>query len=124
MCARRVLVIEDEDAAREALQSLLREEGYLVRSAPNGKEGVDCCRDFAPDIVLCDYYLPDIDGLQVLRTVRGFSGKPVRFILLTAGLSGAEDEVALRREADAFLGKPIDLDRLHSALEPRSPSQV
>jgi DNA-binding response OmpR family regulator len=118
MGAQRVLVIEDENAAREALESLLREEGYTVRAAPSGQAGIDSCRDFDPDVVVCDYYLPDIDGLRVLREIRRVLGKPVRVIMVTAGLSDADDELALRREADAFLAKPIDLGRLHAALHP------
>ena len=116
MGSRRVLVIEDEDAAREALVSLLREEGYHVRSAPSGESGLNCLGEFHPDVVLCDYYLPDIDGLQVLRRVRA-GRDSVCFIILTAGLSGADDERELRSEADAFLGKPIDLAALDRVLQ-------
>lgn len=120
MVASRVLVIEDEPAAREALESLLLEEGYLVRTASSGLAGLECERDFHPDVIVCDYYLPDIDGLQVLRSVRA-GGEDIRFIMLTGGLTGDENERALRREADAFLGKPIDLERLHEALRPSLP---
>jgi two-component system, OmpR family, response regulator len=115
MGSRRVLVIEDEEAAREALVSLLREEGYHVRSAPSGESGLNCLGEFHPDVVLCDYYLPDIDGLQVLRRVRA-GRDSVCFIILTAGLSGV-DERELRSEADAFLGKPIDLAALDRVLQ-------
>jgi len=116
MSARRVLVIEDEKGAREALESLLREEGFLVRSAADGEAGLSCFDDFDPHIIVCDYYLPDLNGLQLLRRVRRRSNGRVRFIALTAGVGGSENERALRREADAFLGKPIDLARLHAAL--------
>jgi CheY-like chemotaxis protein len=119
---RRVLVIEDEPSAREALVSLLGEEGFIVRSASTGREGIDSYGTFRPDVVLCDYYLPDVDGLQVLRSVRTMGGDDTRFIMVTAGLSNAGDERALRAEADAFLGKPIDLDQLHLALQARGPS--
>jgi two-component system, OmpR family, response regulator len=119
MGARRVLVIEDEASAREALASLLREEGFVVRSAPSGEAGIRHYVDFHPDVVLCDYYLPDIDGLQVLRRIRAHENGSTHFVMLTAGMSCDESELALRREADAFLGKPIDLGQLHSALEGR-----
>jgi CheY-like chemotaxis protein len=116
MGARRVLVIEDETSAREALVSLLMEEGYQVRSASSGQAGLDCFGEFHPDVVVCDYYLPDLDGLQVLRSIRGRSVSAVRFIMVTAGLSGIANERALRQEADAFLGKPIDLVHFSSLL--------
>jgi len=118
MPPRRVLVIEDETGAREALESLLREEGFSVRVASSGAAGLSCFREFHPEIILCDYYLPDLDGLQVLRRVRESSENGVRFIMVTAGLSGEDDERALRREADAFLAKPIDLLKLQTALTP------
>jgi CheY-like chemotaxis protein len=119
---RRVLVIEDEPSAREALVSLLGEEGFIVRSASTGREGIDSYDTFRPDVVLCDFYLPDVDGLQVLRSVRTMGGSGTRFIMVTAGLSNATDERALRDEADAFLGKPIDLAQLQLALQALGPS--
>jgi DNA-binding response OmpR family regulator len=116
MGARRVLVIEDETSAREALESLLLEEGYVVRTASTGLDGLECYQAFRPDAVVCDYYLPDIDGLQVLRRIRAGDDHVVRFIMVTAGLSGAANERALRREADAFLGKPVNLADLSRIL--------
>lgn len=123
MGKRRVLVIEDEPSSREAMVSLLDEEGFLVQSASSGLAGISSCNDFNPDVVLCDYYLPDLDGLQVLRRIRETGSPHIRFIMVTAGLSGDENERALRSEADAFLGKPIDLVQLHLALRPRGTSQ-
>lgn len=116
---RKVLVIEDEPSAREALVHLLDDEGFLVRSASTGQEGIASYRTFRPDFVVCDYYLPDVDGLQVLRSVRTMGRPGARFIMVTAGMSGVEDERALRSEADAFLGKPFDLDQLQLALQVR-----
>jgi phosphoserine phosphatase RsbU/P len=89
----------------------------------SGREGLERYRDFDPDVVLCDYYLPDIDGLQVLRGVRNGGNRATRFIMVTAGLSGIDDERALRSEADAFLAKPIDLNELQAALSPKATSQ-
>ena len=113
---RRVLVIEDETSSREALESLLLEEGFLVRTASTGRAGLQTYRDFTPDVILCDYYLPDIDGLRVLRAIRAEGGN-VRIILMTAGLGGVEGERMLRHEADAFLAKPVDLEELQRALD-------
>lgn len=111
MGARRVLVIEDERFAREALEHLLLEEGYLVRTAPSGTLGVALNLEFLPDVLVCDYYLPDLDGLNVLREVRQSTHPGAYFILVTAGLSGVDQERALRREVDAYLSKPIDLEK-------------
>ncbi|MBW3570115.1 MAG: response regulator, partial [Gemmatimonadetes bacterium] len=62
MAAQRILVIEDEAGAREALKSLLDEEGYTVATAESGLRGLERVSDFRPDTVVCDFYLPDIDG--------------------------------------------------------------
>jgi len=124
MLKRRVLVIEDEPLAREALVSLLTEEGYDVRSAATGLEGLAGYQAFRPDVTVCDYFLPDLDGLQVLRRIRAVGGAATRFIMVTAGLSGDANERALRVEADAFLGKPIDLAQLHRALNPDAAAQA
>lgn len=118
MAARRVLLIEDETGARDALGSLLTEEGYVVRTAASGRAGLACFREFAPDTVVCDYILPDIDGLQVLREIRA-ADESVTFIMMTAGCGGDEAEHTLRQEADYFLGKPINLPEFCGVLEER-----
>jgi DNA-binding response OmpR family regulator len=117
MAAQRILVIEDEPGAREALESLLAEEGYTVASAESGETGLRRLTDFNPDTVVCDFYLPDTDGLQILRRVRSEQGSGVTFIVITAGCGGDGVERVLQREADYFFQKPVDLKRLRSALE-------
>jgi CheY-like chemotaxis protein len=117
MAAQRILVIEDERGAREALESLLSEEGYTVASAESGESGLRRMTEFMPDTVVCDFYLPDTDGLQVLRRVRSQAGRGVTFIVITAGCGGAGVERTLQREADYFFQKPVDLLRLRSVLE-------
>ena len=117
MAARRILVIEDEPGAREALKSLLQEEGYTVAAAESGETGLRRLEDFHPDTVVCDFYLPDTDGLQILRRVRSEAGNEVTFIVITAGCGGDGVERTLQREADFFFQKPVDLKRLRSALQ-------
>jgi CheY-like chemotaxis protein len=117
MAAQRILVIEDEPGAREALQSLLSEEGYTVATAENGEKGLRRLSEFRPDTVVCDFYLPDTDGLQILRQVRDRAGSDVAFIVITAGCGGAEAESQLQREADFFFQKPLDLARFRRALQ-------
>lgn len=117
MAAQRILVIEDEPGAREALESLLSEEGYTVASAGTGDAGLQRLSDFHPDTVVCDFYLPDTDGLQILRRVRSEAGAEVTFIVITAGCGGDGVERTLQREADYFFQKPVDLKRLRHALQ-------
>ncbi|HEX8904001.1 MAG TPA: response regulator [Longimicrobiaceae bacterium] len=117
MAAQRILVIEDEPGAREALESLLSEEGYTVASAADGEAGLRRLSEFRPDTVVCDFYLPDTDGLQILRRVRSQASHPVTFIVITGACGGDGVERLLEREADYFLQKPVDLKRLRHALE-------
>ena len=117
MGARRILVIEDETGAREALKSLLDEEGYTVATADSGRGGLERIGDFRPDTVVCDFYLPDIDGLQVIRSVRRMGAEPITVIVITAGCGGAESEERLRHEADHFFQKPLDLGRFRAVLQ-------
>lgn len=118
MAKPRVLVIEDDAGAREALGSFLAEEGFLVRTAAGGRQGLAIAREFAPDAVVCDFSLPDIDGLQILRAVRAMRAG-ILFIILTAACGGGEAERTLRREADHFLDKPVDLGRFRAILRDR-----
>ncbi len=117
MAAQRILVIEDEDSAREALKSLLDEEGYTVCTAETGTRGLERLSEFNPDTVVCDFYLPDTDGLQILRRVRDMAGREVTFIVITAGCGGADAESLLQREADFFFQKPLDLASFRHALQ-------
>ena len=117
MAAQRILVIEDEAGAREALKSLLDEEGYTVATAESGLRGLERVSDFHPDTVVCDFYLPDIDGLQVLRAVRALSESGITVIVITAGCGGDEAEKTLRQEADFFFQKPLDLRRFRDVLQ-------
>jgi CheY-like chemotaxis protein len=117
MAAERILVIEDEAGAREALKSLLDEEGYTVATAETGLRGLERLSEFHPDTVVCDFYLPDIDGLQVLRAARTLSESGITVIVITAGCGGEEAESTLRREADFFFQKPLDLRRFRDVLQ-------
>ena len=117
MAAQRILVIEDETSAREALKSLLDEEGYTVCTAESGMRGLERLSEFHPDTVVCDFYLPDIDGLQVVRAVRALSDTGITVIVITAGCGGEEQENTLRREADFFFQKPLDLHRFRAVLQ-------
>jgi DNA-binding response OmpR family regulator len=124
MAIQRILVIEDEPYARDALGSLLVDEGYTVQTAASGRAGLACVPEFRPDVIVCDVMLPDIDGLQVLRRARALAQEGVVFIIVTGGGSSAEVERALRREADLFLEKPIDLADLRRLLRDSGPAST
>jgi CheY-like chemotaxis protein len=117
MAAQRILLIEDETSARDAMASLLADEGYTVCTAGTGAAGLARVDDFRPDTVVCDFRLPDINGLQVLQRIRAALGRGVRFIVITAGCGNPDAEEEVRREADIFLQKPVNLAALGRALQ-------
>ena len=67
----RVLVVDDEPSLAELLSSVLRYEGWSVRTAGDGAEAVRTGREFRPDAVVLDIMLPDFDGIEVMRRLRG-----------------------------------------------------
>lgn len=99
-----VLIIEDEPSYLEALRVTLEPEGFLVTGAPDGRSGISAFESAAPDIILLDLMLPDISGLDVLRSVRRTSELPV--IVVSAKSAEADIVSALELGADDYLTKP------------------
>ena len=123
---RRVLIIEDNDDAREALRALLVMTGNEVDEAADGESGVDVATRRPPDIALVDIGLPRVDGYEVARRIRART-PAVRLVAITG--YGRDEDKQRAREAgfDAHLLKPVSLDRLRSVmaqLTGQDPSQA
>src|SRR5881275_2569323 len=88
----RALVVDDEPMLADLLSMALRYDGWEVRAAATGIAGVRAVREFAPDVVLLDVMLPDIDGLEVLRRLRG-TDPDIPVLFLTAR-DAVEDRIA------------------------------
>lgn len=107
----RVLVIEDETKVASFISRGLEEEGYAVEVAFDGKEGLDLLKSREYDVVLLDLMIPEIDGLQVLKSARE-SGIKTPVLILTAK-SAKEDVVrGLDTGSDDYLTKPFSFDEL------------
>jgi len=124
--ARRVLVVEDDDAIADLLQMALRYEGFGVDVAESGSAAVELARDMSPNLVLLDVMLPDLDGFEVLGRLFGL-GLDMPVIFLTAR-DGTEDRVrGLGLGADDYICKPFSLAeviaRVHLALRRTARSQ-
>lgn len=111
----RVLVVDDESTLTELLSTALRYEGWDVKGAGDGHAALSLARSFEPDAVVLDIMLPDMDGLTVLRKLRGrFPDVPVLF--LTAK-DAVEDRVAgLTAGGDDYVTKPFSLEELVARL--------
>ena len=106
----RVLVIEDEESFRDALQFMLSREGFDVILAPNGAEGMKLFDSKNPDIVLLDLMLPEVSGTEVCKYIRTKSNVPV--IMLTAKDTEIDKVVGLELGADDYVTKPFSTREL------------
>jgi len=105
MPRRRILLIEDEASISEPLSSALHREGFDPLVAGTADEGMVAFRTRSPDLVLVDVMLPDGDGREVLRQIRGFSRTPV--VMLTARGEEMDKVVGLELGADDYVVKPF-----------------
>ena len=111
----RVLVVDDEPTLAELLSMALRYEGWEVRSAGDGMTAVRTAREFRPDAVVLDMMLPDIDGLEVLRRLRG-EAPDVPVLFLTAK-DAVEDRITgLTAGGDDYVTKPFSLEEVVARL--------
>jgi two-component system response regulator MprA len=108
--SNRVLVIEDEDRIRQFLQRGLAYENYRVDVAPDGPTGLALARENPPDIVILDWMLPGMDGLEVCRRLR--AAGPVPILMLTAKDTVSDRVMGLDAGADDYLVKPFAFDEL------------
>lgn len=107
----KILVVDDEQAVRESLRRSLGFNGYDIALASDGVEAIDAVHRESPDLIILDVNMPNMDGLEVCRTLRGEGwGRPI--LMLTAR-DGVSDRVAgLDAGADDYLPKPFALEEL------------
>jgi len=121
--APRVLVVEDDEDIAQALQRSLRMEGYEVRTVADGRAALEHERAFAPDLVILDLGLPELDGLEVARSLR--DGDDVPILILTARDALESRVEGLDAGADDYLVKPFErqelLARMRALLRRRPP---
>lgn len=106
----RVLVVEDEPDIRQFLRASLRAEGYDVVEAVDGNRGVIDAGTHRPDLAIVDLGLPDIDGVEVIRRIRGWSPMPI--LVLSARAEEAAKVKALDAGANDYVTKPFGVGEL------------
>jgi len=113
----KILIIDDDARLVKNLSTYLKDFNYETESAYNGMEGLKKITDFAPDLVILDLMMPEIDGLDVCRELRKTSAVPV--IMLTA--RGEEPDIVAGLEvgADDYLTKPFSLRELQARIKAR-----
>lgn len=112
-----ILVVDDEPDIRGLLKEILEDEGYEISVAENGKMARDMRRDIMPDLILLDIWMPDIDGISLLKEWQetNFTGSPV---IMISGHGTVETAVeATRLGAYDFIEKPLSISKLLITLE-------
>jgi CheY-like chemotaxis protein len=110
---KRILIVEDNELNRDVLSRRLVRRGYDVILAPDGVQGIARARADAPDLILLDMGLPEIDGWECAKRLKAdATTRPIPIIALTAHAMVGERQKALAAGCDDFDTKPIDFDGL------------
>lgn len=106
----KILVVEDDRSVSNLITTTLRIHHYSYLSAATGGEAVSLCASHRPDLILLDLGLPDMDGIEVIRTVRSWS--PAVIIIISARGEDSDKILALDSGADDYLTKPFSIEEL------------
>jgi two-component system KDP operon response regulator KdpE len=110
LSATRILLVDDEPSLLAVLEPVLAAAGYAVTVASTGMQALAQVNDARPDVILLDLGLPDMDGKQVIRGLRGMEGVPI--IVISARHQEAEKIAALDEGADDYVDKPFEIGEL------------
>ena len=110
MLDTKILIVDDDSNICDLLKLYFENEGYEVKTANDGVEGVNFFKIYQPDIVLLDIMLPRKDGWQVCREIREMSSKPI--IMITAKGEVIDKVLGLEMGADDFVVKPFEMKEL------------
>ena len=111
----KILIVDDDPNICELLRLYFENEGYEVKTASDGAEGVSYFKMYEPDLVLLDIMLPKKDGWQVCREIREISSKPV--IMVTAKGDVFDKVLGLELGADDFIVKPFDMKEVSARIK-------
>jgi len=112
--SHRILVVDDEEDIAKTIEALLRRRGYGVERADDGSIAIQKAKEMLPDLILLDYELPEMDGLEVIAALRSDeTTRDIPVLLATAGRISLEDI----QKADGFLAKPFQEGLLYQMVE-------
>ena len=108
-----ILIVDDDPVSQLMIKRILSQQGYQVEMADNGQEGIRKAQDLLPALILCDWMMPYVNGLDVCRFVKSHSQLHRSFFVLFTSRTDLEDRIeGLNAGADEFLAKPINMDEL------------
>jgi two-component system chemotaxis response regulator CheY len=116
--AMRCLIVDDSRVIRAVARKILEARGYEVEEAEEGDEGLDACEEWAPDLVLIEWQLPDMSGIEFLQQLPRYNkGKMPKVVFCSNEGSYASIEAAVQAGATEYIMKPFDSDVFASKLE-------
>ncbi|MGE7914951.1 response regulator transcription factor [Lysinibacillus xylanilyticus] len=104
---KHILLVEDDEAIREMVESYLTMEGFLVTSVENGEEALQNCLNIPYDLVILDIMIPKLNGLEVLKIIREQASLPI--IIMSAKDSDVDKALGLGLGADDYIAKPFSM---------------
>ena len=112
-----ILVVEDDEDSSYLLVRLLKSLGHEVVAAADGAQAWSLLQSRRVNLVLCDWMMPGLDGLELCRRIRAMSDRPYTYVVVVTARGGQEDRLeALAAGADDFLTKPLDTRELVARL--------
>ena len=111
-----ILIIDDEKSQKDILTGYLKKKGYKLFSASSGEEGIKIANQNLVDIILSDYKMPGMTGLEVLKEVKKINPQ-ISFVIITAFGTVENAVQAIHLGADDYISKPVDLDELDILLD-------
>jgi len=113
----QILIIDDDPTIQRVLQKAILKEGYQVEVASDGQKGIELAQALQPSLIICDWVMPGVDGLEVCRQVKAHPNLSTTFFILLTSRNSLEDRVlGLDTGADDFLPKPIEITELHARI--------
>lgn len=120
MKKKKILLIEDDKNLLLNVKNFLEEEGFQLKTALDGKNGLDTAKEWKPDLIICDINIPLKDGYQVLTELsKEKPTKTIPFIFLTAKIEKEDLRKGMQLGADDYIFKPFDLDDLLNSIKIR-----
>ena len=118
MANELILIVEDNEKNRKLVRKVLEKIGYRTQEVETGEEAIEAVRREAPDLILMDYQLPGIDGIETFKRIRAEPSIPRMPIVAVTASAMPEDTARMRQAGfDGFETKPINVKNLMATIE-------